>query len=331
MNLNSAVGYNEKSNEYSVSFLYTSLLTFLFFSLLFFLKLSFVKPEDLTSGLMGVDLNYGVDEKGSGTIQTLNKANPSPNTEEMAPDKGEDKPVKSEITPPVSKPVKEAAPKPSKVNELTGEEDTKVVRPKTETKTTPTKVISPVATAKVETKPKVESKPSPPAPPARTVDAGSVMKKSSTGAAGSNGSIGNKAGTGGNNNGDGKNGEVGDQGGKDGTLDGKSLYGKRGTGGNGPGGNGNGTTSVNISGWKNRGALNLGKDNSKETGRIKFTVIIDEFGDIVQIAVKESSLSPSVTNFYKSQVMKKLKATLVAEGTPPAKSTGTITINITRE
>jgi periplasmic protein TonB len=300
---------------------------------LYFLKIAYEPIAAVDEG-MGVDLNYGVDLVGSGDIQTMNKANPSKIKEEMMPVKGADKPEVVKAKPIPVPPVKTPPAKPVKTNVIASEEDTKVKAPKVDVKTKP-KVTTPEVKPKVETKPVPEAKPTPPAPPAppaRSVEAASTMKKNPNGSKGSNGSTGTTAGVGGNNNGDGKKGEVGDQGKPEGTLDGGSLYGNKGKGGPGGGGDGNSksASSVSISGWKNKGPLNIPKDESSETGRIKFKVVIDETGDVVGISVLESSLSPSITNYYKEQIKKKLKANLIPEGTPTGNSNGTITINITR-
>jgi periplasmic protein TonB len=272
---------------------------------------------------LGVDLNYGVDLVGSGDIQTTNKANPSKNNYDVKPAENKEtskpKTVKPVEPKPVSPPVK-TAPAASKI--LTADEDSKVT------------VKKPAETTKPNVKPSLDNttkttstaKPTNPTPPQpqRTVDNGSLFKKPTSGSSGSNGTIGTRSGVGGNNNGDGKPGEVGDKGDPRGTLDGKSLYGNPGKGG------GNSGTSVNISGWKNKGPLNIPKDNSSETGRIRFKVIIDETGEVIAITVLESALSPSITNYYKEQIKRKLKANLIPEGNPNGNSNGTITINITR-
>lgn len=270
---------------------------------------------------MGVDLNYGVDLVGSGDIQTTNKANPSKNNYDVKP--AENK-VVSKPSPP--KPIEptpikvKAAPAPSKI--LTAEEDSKVTvkKPSDNIKPSPKPSLE-NSTNTTKAKP-VASEPAKPQPQ-RTVDNGSLFKKPSSGA-GSNGTTGTKSGVGGNNNGDGKPGEVGDKGDPRGTLDGKSLYGNPGKGGGSSG------ASVSISGWKNKGPLQIPKDNSSETGRIRFKVIVDESGDVISVSVLETSVSPSVTNYYKNQITQKLKSNLIPEGTPPARSPGTITINITR-
>lgn len=303
-----------KSWTYSVVVYAALLLT------LYFIKIAYEPPREEVA--FGVDLNYGVDLIGSGDIQTTNKANTSKNNYDVKPEAG----------PKVTTPPVETKPKPTpqpqktvtKTNPpkvLTASEDTKVT-----VKTSP-------ETAKPTTKSTAPATPAPtknttvtPTPAPRSVDNSSIMKKSSGsgGSGNSNGTTGTRDGIGGNNNGDGKPGEVGDKGDPRGTLDGKSLYGNPGSGGGSSG------TSVSISGWKNRGNLSISKDNSSETGTIVFDVVINDFGDVINIKNRATSLSPSVVGYYREQIRAKLKSTLQAEGTPPARSSGTITIRITR-
>ncbi len=287
---------------------------------LYFIKIVYEPPQEEVA--FGVDLNYGVDLVGSGDIQTLNKANDSKNSYDVKPEAGPKANVKA--TPIPSKPKPEtqksvAKATPAKV--LTADEDTKV------TVKEPVEKSKPAAKPAAETSKATPEKTTPaPVSPPRTVDNSSIMKKSSGsgGTTGSNGTVGTRDGVGGNNNGDGKPGEVGDKGDPRGTPDGKSLYGNPGKGGSGSG------TSVSISGWRNKGNLNISKDNSSETGTIVFDVVINDFGDVINIKNRPTSLSPSVVSYYREQIRSKLKSTLQAEGTPPSRSSGTITIRITR-
>lgn len=318
--------YIENKNIQTRAWTYSIVIYAALLLTLYFIKIVYEPPrEDIG---FGVDLNYGVDLVGSGDIQTMNKANDSKNAYDVKPEAGAKANVKpvpapSKPKPETQKTVTKAAP--AKV--LTSNEDTKVT------------VKEPVEKTKPAAKPAAEtSKPAPekttPAPvqPQRTVDNSSIMKKSSGsgGATGSNGTTGTRDGVGGNNNGDGKPGEVGDKGDPRGTPDGKSLYGNPGKGGPGPGGSGGSGTSVSISGWRNKGNLNINKDNSSETGTIVFDVVINDFGDVINIKNRPTSLSPSVVSYYREQIRSKLKSTLQAEGTPPSRSSGTITIRITR-
>lgn len=304
-----------------------------FLGILFFLKLMTTPLEEPD----GVELNYGIDLVGSGDIQTTNKANPSPNNYDVKPAAKEEeaKPVKVKpvVTPPpaVEKPakvkIKEAPAKPvitSKVESPVVEKENDKPVKKVETK--PTVTPSPTKTKTKTETPKPE--PPKPEPPKRTVDDGSLFKKGNKGSSGSsgansnsNGTIGNRDGIGGNNNGDGKRGEVGDKGDPRGTLDGKSLYGNPGKGG------GSGASIGGLSGW-NKKKLSLPNDGSSETGKIVFKVTVDDSGAVIGISVIESTVSPSVQNFYKNYIQSKLSSVLSPAGDPPPKATGTITINI---
>jgi hypothetical protein len=280
-------------------------------AVMFFFKIMYEPAEEAIA--MGVDLNYGLDLTGYGDIQTLNKANNSKNDYDVAPT---DAATESKT---VSKP-QPTTPTPSP----------RTPSPNTKSQTAPLVITSnaeksPVVMKKTTTQSSSQPKSSPgPITPAstpdRNVDNGSVMKKSGS-SSNSNGTVGTRDGIGGNNNGDGRPGDVGDQGDPRGTPDGKSLYGN-------PGSGGAGSSISGLSGW-NKKALNPPKDSSSETGRIIFSVTVDDRGDVIAIQVKRSTVSPSVTNYYKSYIQRSLSRSLTPQGTPPARSTGTITINIT--
>lgn len=294
--------------------LISSVLYLLFLAALFFFKIMQLPKEEEMA--LGVDLNYGIDLTGYGNIQTTNKANNSPNNYDVKPaDKStETKPqVQKTVTPSsrVTKTTQTVKPNNSKASAVITSEadDSPVTVKKTTSTSTPSKSTTTPTPVVSE-----------PVKPARSVDQGSVMKKSGTGST-SNGTTGTRDGIGGNNNGDGKPGAVGDQGDPRGTLDGKSLYGN-------PGSGGSGGASVSISGW-NKKNLTLPKDNTSETGRIVFEVTVDSRGDVVSIVTKQSTVSPSVTDFYKSYLQRRLSSYLTPQGTPPPRSKGTITINIT--
>ena len=322
---------SESKNNQTKAFMLSLVIYGAFLTLLFFLKLAFNPPEEAE----GVELNYGVDLVGVGDIQTTNKANISPNNYDVKPsEKNEEdaKPLKTKtiVTPLIEKAervkVKEVPTKAvitsTAESPVTEKENTKPIK-KVETKP----VVKPTP---VESKPKVVTPtPAPPKPePPRTVETGSIMKKSGTGSgtgsksnSSSNGTIGTRDGIGGNNNGDGKTGEVGDKGDPRGTLDGKSMMGKPGSGG------GSGASIGGLSGWNKR-KLSLPNDGSSETGKIVFKVTVDGFGEVVGISVISSTVSPSVQNFYKNYIQQKLSSVLSPEGTPPDRVSGTITINI---
>lgn len=326
MNMKDLTLENDKKSQTTAFFI--ALAIYLgFLSLLYFLKIIYTPPEE-----EGLGINYGVDLVGYGDIQTYNKASDSKNNYDVKPsdDSPEEKPAKTKVTPPPPVPVekvekvktKPVAEKPVIKSET--DEKSAVIKEKN----TPTKKVE-VKTPPVETptKPVTKPNPAPPQPETkpvdRSVDNGSVMKKKS-GSSGSNGTVGTRDGVGGNNNGNGKPGEIGDKGDPKGDIDSKSQMGK--PGGKG-GGSGTGVSVSGLSGWSKK-PFSVPKDNSDETGKIVFKVTIDDSGDVVGITVVETTVSPSVVNFYKSNIQQRLSKYLVAEGTPPDRATGMITINI---
>lgn len=286
-------------------------LYIVFLGALLFFKILYEPAEEPLA--MGVDLNYGLDLTGYGDIQTTNKASASRNNYDVKPaDKADAQKSVSKPQPatpqPSTKPATKSTPQKAAPVITSNAEKSPVVMKKTPAKTS----TKPASTAPS----RPAAKPAPP----RSVDAGSVMKRSGSGSK-SNGTTGTRDGIGGNSNGDGAPGTVGDQGDPRGTPDGKSLYGN-------PGSGGSGSSISGLSGW-NKKALNPPKDSSSETGTIIFGVTVDDRGDVIGIQVKRSTVSPSVTNFYKSYIQRSLSRSLSPQGTPPKRSSGTITINIT--
>ncbi len=278
---------------------------------LIFMQIRYQPEEDFIA--MGVDLNYGVDLVGYGKNQTLNKANNSPITEEMAPSGKAEESPKTEPKPRVQSNTKITPKTPTKTPISKSSNTSKKVL-------TSTLDDTPVKTTE-KTSSNTNTSPAPAAPkvPPRQVDAGSIFKKPGA-ASNSNGTVGTKEGIGGNNNGDGKPEDVGDQGSPQGTLDGKSLYGK-------PGSGGSGGASVSISGWRKK-SINLPKDKSSETGRIVFEVSVNDLGTLTKIRATSSTVSPSVVKFYEDYLKRNLSSFLIPQGTPPPNSSGQITIVI---
>ncbi|RRB06924.1 hypothetical protein [Larkinella rosea] len=302
----------ENENEYRVTaFAGSFAVCALLFFLLLYIRLWQSVPDPPPIQL--VEVNFGTDLIGSGSIQTYNKANDSKNKEDVK--KEEDKPnPKVTTTSRVEKtPV---SPVPKIV-------DAKVSKVVTEKPDIASKIESPVTVPEKAEPKKVEAttpKPTPappkaePVPEPKKVDANALYKKGSSG--GSNGTVGKASGIGGNNNGDDASG-VGDKGNPDGNINAKQFYGT-------PGGTGSGV-SLNISGWR-LGSTRLATDNSGESGKIVFEIKVDDKGDVTFVKVKETRLSPTVTEFYKQQVYK-LQLVQKASVAPPI-STGIYTINI---
>ena len=282
-------------------------------AILLLVKLSQTVPNP--PPIQFVEVNFGTENRGSGRIQTHNKASDSPRAEEMkAADKRPNPKItttphleKSRPTPmpkvEEAKPAKTATEKPL----IASKAESPVTTPE---RPEPKRVEAPKNTAPVE-------RPAPPAPPKKveTVNNDALFKKSS-GGGGSNGTIGKATGTGGNNNGDDASG-VGDKGNPNGKINAKEFYGT-------PGGAPTGV-AFDVSGWSLAGRPSV-NDDSDETGKIVFQIKVDGDGEIIQVRQQTSTVSPSVAEVYRKAVQR-LKLRPKGGSTPPT-ATGTITFII---
>ncbi|WP_338877114.1 hypothetical protein WBJ53_15790 [Spirosoma sp. SC4-14] len=262
-----------------------------------------------------VEVNFGTDSRGSGRIQTYNKASDSPNREDVKAAEKRPNP-KVNTTPRLEKTRATPAPKV---------DNAKPARVATEKPIIASKAESPVTTPERPEPKRVETsksapaeKPAPPVPAKKveTVNNDALFKKSS-GGGGSNGTVGKASGTGGNNNGDDASG-VGDKGNPNGKIDAKSLYGT-------PGGAATGV-AFDVSGWSLASRPNV-NDDSDETGKIVFKITVDSEGDIVRVQTQQTTVSPAVVDVYRKAVQR-LRLRPKGGATPPT-ATGTITFIIT--
>ncbi|TGE24402.1 hypothetical protein E5K00_04065 [Hymenobacter aquaticus] len=222
-------------------------------------------PPLLGLGGDGVELNYGIDEAGSGDIQSKALANESPNREDSRP------PASSPD--PEPRPVQQAAePVPQQASE------DKIVTSEAEESPVSVPPVEKPAPKKEEVKevPKPVEKP-------RTLY---TPKGSANG--GGNGENGTSTAATGNNNGD-KAGAVGDQGNPNGSLDAKALYGQPGSGGSGlsPGSGG-----LEMAGWAfvskpDAPAL----DNT--SGFVRFKIKINSDGEVESVTKVSGNVTPA--------------------------------------
>ena len=244
----------------------------------------------------GFEVNYGNTNEGGGDIQTQNQTNASLNEQESAP---------SEITP-INERVKEVNEKPTEATLLSSKLKS------------PVKIEEKIAEKKVEavSKPKKEIIPVE-APP--KIDENALFKKKTT----TNGTRGNNNAIGGNSNGN-DVGKIGDKGQLNGDINNSGIYeGSKGSGkgsNNGIGG-GNGM-SVNLTGWKLSSQPKV-NDDSDETGVIRFSIKIDENGNILSVKIIESTVSGTLAQKYKKAI-EKLSFKPTSSGERPEFSTGTI-------
>ena len=232
--------------------------------LLLFLFTHFHGPNPPLAALGGdgVELNYGLDEAGSGNIQSMAPANNSPNREDSRPPKASPDPQ--------SRPVATATPDPTPPSQE------KIITSDAEE--------SPVSEAPAETPapPKEEVKAAPRVP--RKVAVTFAPKGSATG--GGNGVNGTSSAPTGNNNGD-RPGTTGDQGDPNGSLDIKSLYGNPGRGGTG---SSPGSGGLEMSGWAIQNVPSIPKldDNN---GVARFKIVIDSNGEVESVTKVSGSIS----------------------------------------
>ncbi|MCK5104532.1 MAG: hypothetical protein KAR17_17025, partial [Cyclobacteriaceae bacterium] len=90
-----------------------------------------------------------------------------------------------------------------------------------------------------------------------------------------------------------KENEAGDAGDPEGTVDSRAIYGKSGGGGGGP--------SLDLAGWRWDYEPNP-NDKSKENGRIVFEIKVDDNGEVIGVRTLEKTVSPTVEQLYRREV-----------------------------
>ena len=257
--------------------------------LLFFAFLIAWQEPDPPLPEYGIELNFGIDESGTGEVQPETPVKQIENKEE----------TKTEEMQPDESPAEE--PEPEVIDKLAVEEVTEVfeddesedvVQEKTETDVVEEKMVKeePV-----------------PAEPEVKAEENEVVPENDKGEK----NVPDTA-----NQGD-KTDKTGDQGDEHGVIDARALYGK-------PGGGGG--SSLALAGWM-WDFKPKPNDTSNEVGRIVFEIKIDEQGEIISIKTLEKTVSPSIEKIYKTEVEKLTFSK--TDNLPPAPiSTGKITFII---
>ncbi|MGF7213986.1 outer membrane biosynthesis protein TonB [Spirosoma lacussanchae] len=310
----SRLTYDNENEIRLKSFAGALVINVLLLVVLFLVSLSQTVPNP--PPIQFVEVNFGTDARGSGKIQTYNKASDSPNPVDVKPSENKPNP-KVNTTPRVERTRVTPSPKIEDVKPAKVATEKPIIASKAESPVTtperpePKRAEAPRPTAPVE-------RPAPPAPARKveTVNNDALFKKSS-GGGGSNGTVGKASGTGGNSNGDDASG-VGDKGNPNGKIDAKEFYGT-------PGGASSGV-AFDVSGWSlaSRPSVN---DDSDETGKIIFQIKVDSGGDIINVRTLQTTVSPSVVDVYRKAVQR-LRLRPKGGATPPT-ATGTITFIIT--
>ncbi len=230
-------------------------------------------PLAALGGSDGVELNYGLDEAGSGDVQTMATANNSPNRQDSRPPLASPDPQpRPEAATPDPTPAAQEKIIPSEA------EESPVVAPRVETP----------APAKEEVK--VTPK------PARKVAVTFSPNGSATG--GGNGVSGSSTTPTGNNNGD-RPGSTGDQGDPSGTLDAKALYGAGGRGGSG---SSPGTGGLEMSGWRfeSTPVVEAIDDNS---GVVRFKIKISDDGEVQAVTKVSGNVSAAQEKLCRNKLL----------------------------
>ncbi|TDN39228.1 hypothetical protein E4631_15890 [Hymenobacter sp. UV11] len=300
-----ALDYPEEHRREALAI--TAAIVLLLALVCFFLKFNGPNPPLTALGGDGVELNYGLDEAGSGDIQTMATANASQNREDSRPPAArQPQPTPQPRTAPTPAPQPEAQAKV-----ITSDaEDAGATAPPV-TKPTP-KVVEPVR--ETPTPPKPREQP-------RTLY---TPKGSATGVAGGNGTNGTSSAPTGNSNGD-HPGAVGDQGDPRGSLNAKALYGEPGSGGSGarPGSGGGG--GLEMSGWRfdNTPVVEALDDNP---GVIRFKLKISDDGEVESVSKVSGNVSPAQEKLCRDKL---LNANFVKTNAGAGGATGFYTFRFT--
>lgn len=268
-------------------------------AILLFLFMIAWRAPDPPMPEIGIELNFGLDEAGTGEIQ------PEPNTqaaeseseEEAAPDGLEETPeeVVEEVT--------ESVDDPTESDETPTEE---VATPVNNTQDSPDVVEEqPEPIIKEETKEEVK----------KEVETPKMVYPGKTSGAGGKDGDSNEAKDVNQGNDDNK---IGDKGSLDGTADSKNFNGEAGGGGG---------SELNMEGW-GWDTKPDPKEKTSESGTIVFKILVNDRGEIRITETSVSTVSPALLRIYRDEV---LKHTLVRTSGSSSRSgsyTGTITFKI---
>jgi hypothetical protein len=252
--------------------------------LCFFIKFNGPNPPLDVIGGDGVELNYGLDEAGSGDIQTMATANASQNREDSRPPAAQPDPTPQPAQPRVEAAAAPAQPEAQEKVITSDAEDASVTAP-------PVEKPAPVAREAVRETPKPREQP-------RTLY---TPKGSTAGVASGNGVAGTSSAPTGNSNGD-HPGTVGDQGDRNGSLDAKALYGAPGSGGSGSRPGSGGGSGLEMSGWRfdNTPVVEALDDNP---GVVRFKIKITDDGEVESVTKVSGNVSPAQEKLCRDKLL----------------------------
>ncbi|MFC2126117.1 hypothetical protein ACFLU5_15040 [Bacteroidota bacterium] len=250
----------------------------------------------------GIELNFGLDEGGSGEIQPIqesanevvDQSDNEPISEEEVIDETEIKETEEAVQE-TEVPIEEVETEiEESIDDSQMEDSPDVIEPSKE---------QPVEDIKEEVTEETEVKPVP-APPVEQSATESPSTQENT----QNESTSH-----------GDNADVlGDEGSETGELDARALYGT-------PGGGGG--ASLDLAGWIWDYAPEP-QDTSDEYGRIVFEIKVDDQGEVIGVRTLEKTVSPNVEKVYREEVESLTFSPTSANTVPASISTGRITFII---
>lgn len=272
--------------------------------LIFFFLIAWRAPDPPLPEF-GIELNFGLDQVGSGEVQPETNASPEDSEEDAQPDAPEE--VQEEVEEVVEdqpvEPEEEQVEAQETVDQPVETTETNVADlPQEEVTNQDSPDVVEQPKEKEEVK-KVEQKPPPVLYPGKKDGASGKTGESSEAQAADHGDDSDKA---------------GDKGVEKGTIDSRALYGKLGGGGG---------SSLEISGWiwdfEPRP-----DDKSSESGKIVFEIKIDERGEIISVKTLERSVSNTVALLYEKEVERLTFTKTSTISSAPSTTTGKITFII---
>jgi len=260
----------------------------LLFGLLLFFVAAWREPDPPIPEY-GIEVNFGMSQEGSGTVQT--EEAPAQQPDEQAQEQPEETPEETtEQQEPAEEAPEEAPteqPDPTQESEAELEAQTQEAQPEqgTEEPATQESAPEPEQSQPAESNPSGSNTPAVPEYPT----------------------------SGGQNQGNDPD-AVGDKGDPKGEINESTVY-------QGPSGSG---TSYSLSGWKMDADPEV-EDKSAATGKIVFNIKVNSDGEVMSVFVKESTVNAAVASKYREAVLKLTFTATSDNANPKPISEGTIT------
>ncbi|RED94919.1 energy transducer TonB [Marinoscillum furvescens] len=298
---------DEKEKKYQRIGWISAIAAQLVMLLLFYFLIAWREPDPPIPSY-GIELAFGIDNTGSGAEPVS-----APEAAEAQPEEEVTEMVEETVDEPVEEVVEEAPVEPVESEPVESEPEI-AETPITETPSPdvveenapPEPVEEVIAEEPMQEEPKKEEQVEQEQPaeeqPTEELNPEATMPKSADGDPNLN---------------SGEEGGEGAAGKEEGTLDGRALMGEQGS---------SKGASLQMAGWV-WDFQPQPKDNTDESGKIVYKIVVDQDGYITNIDLVSSTVSPVVERYYRQSV-ERLSFSKTNEYTPAPSSTGTITFII---